>query len=341
MISSRAGLEGGKKITLSQIGDQFHLSRERIRQIERDVMAKLSDRLHQKHPEVIQLVVATVEQEGGVVSEETLVHLVLPKERRESGDVNAFRLFLRLMKDLVEIKESKTLRAGWVVRTIHRTVVEEAVSHAVSVIQEAGSVVDFEAIWGLSADYQQYGKNFGRHVISLSKEIIQTTDKKFGLSTWPTVNPRNVRDKIYYVLHQSGSPLHFTEIAKRIEGKQFDAKKIVQPTVHNELIADGRFVLVGRGIYALAHWGYKPGTVEQVIEEVLKKAKRPLTTDEIVEAVLKSRQVRKNTIIINLQIKPQFVKVGKKLYTLSEAATGRVPQEVRRTIAVAENKRAK
>ncbi|NMC87087.1 MAG: hypothetical protein GYA69_01385, partial [Candidatus Moranbacteria bacterium] len=60
------------------------------------------------------------------------------------------------------------------------------------------------------------------------------------------------------------------------------------------------FVLVGRGIYALAEWGYKKGTVKDVIEEIIKAAKKPLKRDEIIGKVLKVRQVKKSTIVINL-----------------------------------------
>ena len=105
-------------------------------------------------------------------------------------------------------------------------------------------------------------------------------------------------------------------------------------------LTDDRFVLVGRGIYALSQWGYEPGTVENIIEEVLHNAKGPLTTDEIVTEVLKNRHVKKNTIIINLQIKPQFVKVGKKLYSLSPERVADLSAEVKKAMAIAESKQS-
>ncbi len=336
VVSARAGLQSGKKITLSQIGEQFHLSRERIRQIERDVLRKLSDALYANHKKTAQMIVSTIEAEGGIVAEENLVALMLNDTHSAPRDVNAFRLLLRLTRDIVEIKDTKTVRTGWMLRTLDKKVIDDILGLVHDFIHQSGKVVSFDAIWDAIKEYESYGKKCVEHTISLSKEIIRTTDDKYGLATWPTVNPRNVRDKIFYVLHQSGSPMHFTDIARSIRDKSFDHKKIVQPTVHNELIADDRFVLVGRGIYALSHWGYKPGTVEDVIEEVLRKSKKPLTTDEIVEEVLKSRQVKKNTIIINLQIKPQFVKVGKKLYTVSVKETNKVSQDVKETISVAE-----
>jgi len=237
---------------------------------------------------------------------------------------------------VVEIKDTKTTKPGWVLRVIKANTVEKAIETVLAFIAGNGSVVTFDQIWNATPDFHQYPQSFLRNAISLSREIVKTTTNQYGLSTWATVNPKNVRDKIYYVLFESGKPMHFTDITKRIRECGFDVKKVVQPTVHNELIADDRFVLVGRGIYALTQWGYEPGTVENVIEEVLKKSDKPLTTDEIVAEVLKSRHVKKNTIIINLQIKPQFVKVGRKLYSLNSVDQKKVSKEVKGTIKVAE-----
>jgi len=335
---ARAGLLGEKKVTLSQIGHELHLSRERIRQIERDALARLSDRLHEGQHTAIQYIIATIDAAGGVMAEDDLIQTVLLPARQIPAEVNSLRLFLRLTKDLVEIKDSKTMRPGWVLKVIDTKSVFEAIAVARSVIEAEGKVIEFKTIWDKCPQYHQYPQAYLQNAIALSREIIRTTEGEYGLASWSTINPKNVRDKIYFVLHESGSPLHFTEITKRIRDKSFDNKKIVQPTVHNELIADDRFVLVGRGIYALSHWGYKPGTVEQVIEEVLKRGKRSMTTDEIVAEVLKSRHVKKNTIIINLQIKPQFVKVGKKLYTLDSVAKQNVTEDAKTVIAAAEGK---
>jgi hypothetical protein len=77
-------------------------------------------------------------------------------------------------------------------------------------------------------------------------------------------------------------------------------------------------VLIGRGIYALKEWGFKKGTVSDVIAEVLRKEGGPLHRDEIVRRVLKSRHVKETTILLNLQSKPQFKRVAKATYTLAD-----------------------
>jgi DNA-directed RNA polymerase delta subunit len=132
------------------------------------------------------------------------------------------------------------------------------------------------------------------------------------------VNPKNIRDKIYVILHQKGKHMHFNEIAEAIKNSEFKRKNVTTQAIHNELIKDGRFVLIGRGIYALKEWGYKKGTVADIIEEVMRKAGEPLHRDEIVKRVLESRYVKETTILLNLQGKPQFKRTAKATYALAE-----------------------
>jgi DNA-directed RNA polymerase delta subunit len=111
--------------------------------------------------------------------------------------------------------------------------------------------------------------------------------------------------------------MHFNEIAKAIKDSEFKRKEVTTQAIHNELIKDKRFVLIGRGIYALKEWGYEKGTVADIISKVLKEANEPLHRDEIVKRVLKSRFVKETTILLNLQGKPQFKRVAKATYDLS------------------------
>ena len=114
--------------------------------------------------------------------------------------------------------------------------------------------------------------------------------------------------------------MHFSEIASSIKDSEFKRKDVTTQAIHNELIKDKRFVLIGRGIYALNEWGYKKGTVADIITEVLKKAGEPLHRDEIVKRVLKDRHVKETTILLNLQSKSAFKRVAKATYTLAEPA---------------------
>ena len=156
--------------------------------------------------------------------------------------------------------------------------------------------------------------NYVRALASVSKLLASLNDN-WGLIKWPTVNPKNIRDKIYVILAKNGKPMHFSEISGSIKDSSFKRKDVTTQAIHNELIKDSRFVLIGRGIYALNSWGFDRGTVSDIIADVLKKSTEPLHRDEIVKRVLKSRQVKETTVLLNLQSKPQFKRVAKATYT--------------------------
>jgi len=130
----------------------------------------------------------------------------------------------------------------------------------------------------------------------------------YGLREWPEVNPKGIKDKIYLLLKKAGEPLHFTDVAKGIEGS------LVQ-TVHNELIRDPRFVLIGRGIYALKNWGYIEGDVKDVISNIIGSESRPLTKQEILDRVMKQRHIKENTVLMNLSNKRYFSRDDQGRYT--------------------------
>jgi DNA-directed RNA polymerase delta subunit len=122
-----------------------------------------------------------------------------------------------------------------------------------------------------------------------------------------------MRDYAFLVIRKHGSPIHFREVAKQIT--QVFKKKAHVATTHNELIKDPRFVLVGRGLYALKEWGYMSGVVRDVIKKIIEK-NGPLTKDEIIEKVLKERYVKDNTIMVNLQNQKHFKKDREGKYSI-------------------------
>ena len=151
---------------------------------------------------------------------------------------------------------------------------------------------------------------------SISK-LLATLNGLWGLTKWPAVNPKNIRDKIFVILETKREPMHFSDIAKEIKESNFKRKNVTIQAIHNELIKDSRFVLIGRGIYALSSWGYKKGTISEIIKSILEKSSTPLTREEIVKQVLKVRKVKETTILLNLQNKKLFKKIDKNSYTLA------------------------
>lgn len=91
-------------------------------------------------------------------------------------------------------------------------------------------------------------------LLQLINNLDQNKYGEWGKSDWGEIKPKTVNDKIYLVLKHGGAPLHFTEIANKINEEKFDKKKANAATVHNELILDNRYVLVSRGTYGLKQW---------------------------------------------------------------------------------------
>lgn len=149
-------------------------------------------------------------------------------------------------------------------------------------------------------------------ILKSSKEIEQNKFGHWGVYNSREIKPKTINDKIYLVLKNYGKPMHFVEIANRINEIGFDSKKANAATVHNELILDGKYILIGRGIYGLKEWGYKEGTVADVIREILETSEQPLSKDEIVDKVLERRQVKKTTITLALMNKASFERVDGK-----------------------------
>jgi hypothetical protein len=131
------------------------------------------------------------------------------------------------------------------------------------------------------------------------------------------VSPKRMNDKIFLVLKKNGKPMHFNAITEMINRLKFDERPAYAPTVHNELILNPQYVLVGRGIYALKEWGYKPGVVADVIIDILTKAGSPLPKDQIIKQVLEQRMVKRNTIQLALTDKRKFTKLPDGTYTLT------------------------
>jgi hypothetical protein len=175
------------------------------------------------------------------------------------------------------------------------------------------------------------GKNIKMETIAAVLEIdprLKNVEEGWGLMNWRHINPRSLRDKALIIMREIQKPIHFVEIANKISDHGFDKKVVTVQAVHNELIRDENFVLIGRGLYALREWGYSEGTVADIIEDLLAK-KSPLTKEEIIRGVLKQRQVKKGTISLNLQKTPWFARVGRALYKL-DASKKKGPEAIRK-----------
>jgi len=317
VLISRNGLESGNSLTLEKIGRKLELTRERVRQIEKEALSKLRKRtLPRELTETVDLIYQILESGGGIAIQKKLINTLLPaKTTTTEKDI----LFVFQLSDQFKhLKESPAYHGSWHLLSMSKVVLEKTISDVMTILSENKKVMKLDEIMGKLAN--SYNLNLSREALEsyleVSKRIGQNIFGEWGISTWSEISPKDVGDKGYLVLLQNGEPRHYKEITEMINRQKFDSKQAHSETVHNELIKDKRFVLVGRGIYALKKWGYKKGTVGDVIEDVIKKAGEPLSKKAIIEAVLQQRMVKRNTITVGLSNKKRFKKTGDQKYNL-------------------------
>lgn len=307
ILFDRFGI-GKKAKTLHAIGQEYSVTRERIRQIVNNTVKKIKKNCKSAEAQkAIDLVDSFVQKSGGYVSSAQLYSKFDCTDLKEQ---NALKFMATLSDKLVAVKESGTIRQGWSLNSLKLSTIKNIAKESAAVLKEAKKTMKAKDI----AEAVKADPVLSESVLHGAKALMKTDDGKWGLVSWPLVNPKSIKDKSIYILKRHTKPIHYSELTKRIS--DISTKKVTQQSVHNELIKNQEFVLVGRGIYALSEWGYAPGVVEEVIVQVLEEAGEPLHKNVIIERVLEKRIVKTSTVVLNLQ-KPRFKRVEKAIYTLN------------------------
>ena len=316
IITHRYGLgNDAKKNTLDAIGKKYGVTRERVRQIENYSLKNIKKSDFFNSEEVVTVfneLSGVIKSLGEVVTENDLL-TYLSKDRQIQ---NNFLLILVLGESFVREKEDLNFKSRWftdkkiskdilsLLQKLHKEFNENQLLPEREVI----SLVHKNS--KLKSEKEEAVKRW----LSLSKVIDKNPFDEWGLAKSPDIKVKGIRSHAYLVVRQNGSPMHFKEVAKMIQ--KYFGKEVHVATCHNELIKDKRFVLVGRGLYALSEWGYTKGIVKDVIKDILRK-EGSLSKDKIIELVLKERYVKGNTVVVNLQNSNFFKKNNNGTYSLT------------------------
>lgn len=318
IVARRFGLFDRRE-TLEQIGELLGITRERVRQLEKSVIARFKAMAEQGQlphiKEVETSLTRQLQQMGDAARISNLTAVVTAENSKTDQSRVVFLATLCPHLSVID-EDDHFYQAVGLTSTRDIASMKADIAKLIEAIKKAGepiAIADATKAAGLENAKQAAA------LASISKNLA-TLNGRWGLVKWPMVNPKNIRDKIYVILKENGHHMHFNEIAGAIKDSDFKRKDVTTQAIHNELIKDKRFVLIGRGIYALKEWGYSKGTVADIISKVLKEAGEPLHRDEIVKRVLKSRFVKETTILLNLQGKAQFKRVAKATYELDDAA---------------------
>lgn len=317
VIVKRYGLgKETEKMTLEAIGKSYGITRERVRQIENYAIANIQkSKEYEAQAPAFKELEAMINSMGGVIAEEDLLDSV----SKDASTQNHFYFLLVLGRTFKWQKEDDHFKHRWHIDDNHSKKIEEALRKLYKNLKDDDIIPESEMIDTFLNHIEDMNDQYRnteilKRWLSVSKKVGKNPLGEWGVSSSSNIKAKGMRDYAFLVIRKHGSPIHFREVAKQIQ-KMF-GKTAHVATTHNELIKDPRFVLVGRGLYALSEWGYMSGVVKDVIRNVIEK-NGPLTKKEVIEKVLKERYVKENTILVNLQNPKYFKKDKEGKYTVA------------------------
>jgi len=318
IFDRRFGVKTEEPETLEAIGKTLGITRERVRQIEEAGF----NFVRKNNKDALDSIYAGFAEyfkgHGGFKKEENVLEELGGKNQRP------YVLFLlTLGEQFSKVCEKKDYFYFWSNLPNAQEKVKETLNSLVAQMQKIGKPITKKEFYAQVAGKQGLSEAATLSCLEISKRIQPNREGGLGLIEWPEIKPRGVKDKAFLVFKKHGKPLHFTAVAQLIDKFDYNMpnKKTYPQTVHNELIKDPRFVLVGRGTYALSEWGYVPGTIKDIITNVLKDKSEPIHKDEVVKQVLAQRFVAKNTVLMNLNNKKHFDKDSGDKYFLRKTET--------------------
>lgn len=313
IIARRFGLRGNTE-TLEQIGEFLGITRERVRQLEKAILIRLKiasdDNKIANLPVIEKIIVRNLVENGQILTTDKLTKLIL-SDKPSAQDLLLVAFVAEVSSKLVLVNENDAYRqAIGIAEFGDLKTYRQYIDSIVKIIKDKKQPISLDEL-DQALDFSHPSQ-----IVALAKvsKKLASLDDFWGLASWPSVNPKNIKDKIYVILKQANEPMHFSAIAQAIADSNFKRKNVTEQAIHNELIKDKRFVLIGRGIYALNEWGYAKGTVADIIASVIQENGEPMYRDDIVKQVLKRRKVKETTVLLNLQARPEFKRVAKATY---------------------------
>jgi hypothetical protein len=316
VLIGRYGLGNAvKRDTLETIGSRYTITRERVRQIENRAIAAIRHSgAYKELKSIFDELGGIIVDMGAIVPEQELLDAISKNE----GMQNHIHFLLVVGDDFERLKEDPEFVHRWHADTAIADAVHTALRNLYRTLSPDELVAERDLISRFLKDLSHIDKKHhtpetAKRWLSLSKKIARNQLGEWGRVEAPGVRVKNMRDMAYLALKRHGSPMHFAEVARSIS--ELFGRKAHEATCHNELIKDSRFVLVGRGLYALSEWGYSKGVVKEVIKDILHK-EGPLSRKEIIDRVKRERYVKDGTILVNLQDTHTFGKSSDGKYSV-------------------------
>ena len=225
IVSRRFGLSGPKE-TLEQIGEMLSITRERVRQLEKAILIRLQISAEENQiPEIApaeKLLIRNLTEMGRVARLADLADKVYGRATTANERTGIY-FIATFSKGLTVVEENDRYHAAVGISEYGDSrKIRERVDEIVKVIKENKKPMTLDE---LDSKLNYEHPDHIKAVASISK-LLATLNGVWGLAKWPSVNPKNIRDKIFVILEAHKEPMHFSEIAREIKESNFKRKNV-------------------------------------------------------------------------------------------------------------------
>jgi len=233
VIQKRFNLDHTRRFTLEEIGKHFNVTRERIRQIEKNAITKLRRNVFNTDlVSILECAKEVLEQSGNLVAERKMLAALINfvgKDAAKKIDVESIKLALSLHDEFVHVGNTIYFNPYYKSKAVDDVFVKDVAEKAVKLLKKRGDTIKKDKVTGEISKLfksQAIPKELILSILEIDKRIKVLKDS-VGLMDWRNINPRTLRDKIFYILRENKKPLHFVEIANIITNAAFDRKTVI------------------------------------------------------------------------------------------------------------------
>jgi hypothetical protein len=325
IFAKRHRLIGNKgEYTLEELGTEFGLTRERIRQVvarkERDLRRKVeSDDLLR----AVVFICTQVVEEAGVIHVDALVDEIVELiEIDRNGATPALVVLLPKAGGIEYIRPMRVFLSSRIPSELILAIQSNlrlAMRRAKAPVRI--SALEIEALTGLEQHKKYICERYGLVTAALEydPELIHVEEDYWGLASWD----QRVLDDVVMALRSIGEPTHFKELTRAVNRRLPKDQRTTTRAVHAKLGSyKDLFARTGPGTFALREWDpnipVQPPKYRDLIKQVLERAGAPLSAEHIYQGVNTLRPAKRSSIVMYLTMHEDFIQLGKDRFGLAQ-----------------------
>jgi|GEM_PF-3823564 len=328
ILRRRFGLLDKTKIrTLEEVGLELDLTRERVRQIEKQALKALSSPRRRQHLlPLSEAITQILDEHTGVMRPQALLGSLTRNYSVQIGAISHFGLFNLVATVFGQVEISERDDVVFLTSIALQDIL--AVQHVlVAILRESDKPLSRRYLLKRFKQTDLYQASSG----GLSDEFIVACLRSstrverdgtghYALRRWSWRR----KSLVARAMRAIGEPTHYSEITTRFNKLAPERRRLSDHNLHAYL---GRFpklfVRVGHGVYGLAEWGLSnDGKVGNTAYKILCDAGRPLHIDPLTQEVLKTWHVNPGSVLAAVETDDRFIRIGRGVYALREQVNG-------------------